>query len=300
MTKAAADIVADYWATDHKAAKPRSWLEHPSVLRHVNRRVTGDADVNGVTWFQRNYVPTPAKLALSLGCGLGGFERDAVRMGISNKFHANDISSGAIRTATDEAAKSGLGDRITYSVIDLDVESLPVKSYDLVFGLSSVHHVFQLEHLFKQIRSSMTPGGLFYLDEYVGPTRFQTNPFVTDAINRIRGLLPADLLANLFSNDGSSIGTYVPSTVEHFEIHDPSEAVRSAEIIPTLKMYFDVLEYRPYGGTLAHMLLSGITGNFEQRNPAHESILNLIMMMDEELETRMGGSDFAVLVAKAK
>ena len=116
----AADRVAEYWATDHKIDRPRSWLEHPVILRNVHRRTTGDPDLNGVQWFQKTFLSGPATLALSLGCGLGGFERNAVRMGIAKSFHANDISSGAIETARQEAKKTGLADVISYSVLDLN------------------------------------------------------------------------------------------------------------------------------------------------------------------------------------
>jgi hypothetical protein len=99
LLRSPARRVADYWATDHKIDRPRSWLDHPVILRHVHERVTGDASVNGVLWFQRKYLPGPVDIALSLGCGLGPFERDAIRMKIAERLFAVDISPGAIGTA---------------------------------------------------------------------------------------------------------------------------------------------------------------------------------------------------------
>ena len=58
------------------------------------------------------------------------------------------------------------------------------------------------------------------------------------------------------------------SPEEVFQQNDPSEAIRSEEIVPTLLRYFDILEFRPYGGAIQHMLLSGITGNFDENNEA--------------------------------
>jgi SAM-dependent methyltransferase len=301
--KSAAEVVADYWATDHKGAKKAiSWLEHPTILRNVCRRITGDPDVRAIDWFQRKYLPETVELALSLGCGDGLFERDAVvRINLAQKFHANDISPGAIQTAKLEAEKAGIADRIDYSVVNLDEDGLPQDTYDAVFGLPSIHHVFRLERLFKNIRASMKPGALFYLDEYVGPSRFQTTPKVTAIINEIRAALPDRLKRSLFTENGSRIlGDYTPSPVEHFERHDPSEAVRSSEIVPLLKMYFDVIEYRPFGGTILHMLLSGMTGNFDESNDGDQALLNVLMRMEEALEDHIGGSDFAVIVARPK
>lgn len=92
-----AQRVADYWATDHNIDRPRSWLDHPVIQRLVRERVTGDQSINGVQWFQQSFLKGPVDAALSLGCGLGGFERDAIRMNIAKKFLATDISPGARR-----------------------------------------------------------------------------------------------------------------------------------------------------------------------------------------------------------
>ncbi len=296
-----AEKVAAYWSTDHKIDRPLSWLEHPAIMRYVNRRVTGDPNLHFVEWFQQAYLPTQVDLALSLGCGLGGFERSACQLRIAQKIDANDISSGAIVTAKAEAEKAGLGDRINYSIVNLDEAGFPEAAYDVVFGNSCVHHVFQLEGLFKRVRKSMKPGALFYLNEYVGPTRFQTSPALTVLINNIRRAFPDVLLRSLFASDGSLIGRYTPSPVEHFEAHDPSEAIRSAEIVPLLKMYFEILEYRPFGGAILHMLLSGIAGNFEESDPKDRALLDVLAIMEESLEDAGAiESDFAVIVARAK
>jgi SAM-dependent methyltransferase len=186
-------------------------------------------------------------------------------------------------------------------VLDLNSGKLPEAAYDVVFALSCIHHVFQLEELFKQVRRAMKPGALFYLDEYIGPSRFRTSDEVTRLINAIRAALPDDLRRDLFANDGRLIGPYAPSPIEHFELHDPSEAVRSAEIVPILKMYFDIIEFRPYGGAILHMLLSGIAGNFQENSPKDVALLNVLVLMEEALEAGCAiEPEFAVMVARAK
>ena len=240
----AAATVSDYWAIDRTKDRV-SWLQHPTMLEFVNRRVSGDPNVSTVEWFRQKYFPQPAELALSLGCGFGGFERDGVNIGIAKKFHANDISEGAVAKAREYAAEAGLANQIEYSVLNLDDATLPAATYDAIFALSAAHHVFQLEKLFRQCRKALKPGGMLFLDEYIGPSRFQCPPMVTDLINRLRTILPEKYRKSLLANDGSLVYPYVPSPVEHFEKHDPSEAVRSGEIISTLKLYFDIVEYRP-------------------------------------------------------
>ena len=207
-------------------------------------------------------MPQPADLALSLGCGFGEFDRAVIRSGIARKLHANDVSAGAIERARASAQNEGLSEISNTASWTLTKRASRQNTYDAVLAASSVHHVFQLEELFKQIRGTLKPGGYFFLDEYIGPSRFQTSAFATDVINRLLSALPERYRQNLHLNDGSLIKGYTPTPVEHFEKLDPSEAVRSAEIVSTLRMYFDIVDFLPYGGGILHMLLSGITGQF--------------------------------------
>lgn len=294
-------IVSEYWAVDRKMERPLSWLEHKTVLEFVHRRATGSPQKSTYQWFKESYFPQPAELALSLGCGLGGFERTAIAIGLARRFQANDLSAGAIEKAKASALEAGMADKIEYSVANLNEIVLPPATYDAIFGISSVHHVFELERLFAQCRQALKPGALLFLDEYIGPSRFQTTPFVTDLINRLLAVLPPRYRTSQFTNDGRTIDCYTPSTIEHFEKFDPSEAVRSGEIINALKLHFDIVEIRPYGGTILHMLMSGITGNFDENVDIDAVLIQIIATFEEALEEAGAiQSDFAAIVAKSR
>jgi SAM-dependent methyltransferase len=296
----AADTVSDYWAID-RSQNRHSWLQHPVALETVNRRVSGDPKISSVQWFKNKFVRKPFGLCLSLGCGHGGFERSGLAIGLANRFHANDLSTGAIAQAREAATAAGVGDKIEYSVLDLDGCTFPPARYDAIFALSAAHHVYQLENLFRECRKALKPGGLMFLDEYIGPSRFQTRPEVVDAINRLRSVWPAKYRRNLFANDGTAMGPYVPSPVEHFEKHDPSEAVRSSELVSTLKMYFDIVEMRPYGGAIQHMLFSGLIGNFDESNESDIALLRTIATFEELMESAgVIESEFAAIVARPR
>jgi len=296
-----AEIVSQYWGHQLQRARPVSWLEHKVILEFIHRRVSGDPNVSTHQWFKNSFFSEPAQLCLSLGCGFGAFERMAISIGIARKFHANDISKGAIERARQAAFEAGLADQIEYTVMNLDEAALPEDTYDAIFGLSSVHHVCNLERLFRQCRIALKPSGLMFLDEYIGPSRFQTSTEVTELINGVLGLLPDQYRRSLFTNDGTTIDRYVPSPIEHFEKHDPSEAIRSADIVSTLQNDFEIIEFRPCGGTILHMLLTGITGNFDENKEVDIALLNLLAWFEMTLEKYgMISSDFAAIVAKPK
>ena len=267
----------------------------------LHRRITGDPQVSTVAWFKQKFFPKPVDLCLSMGCGFGDFERAAISLGIAKAFHANDLSKGAVDSARERANQAGFSGQIDYRVANLDeIELLPT-TYDAVFGISSVHHVFQLERLFRLVRHSLKPGGIFLLDEYIGPSRFQSSPAVTELINKLLALFPECYRRNLLESGPQFVERYVPCTVDHFEALDPSEAIRSGEIMSTLRMYFDILEYRPYGGAILHMLFSGIMGNFDEHNEKDVLLLNVLATCEEMMEqSGTLDSDFAVIVARPK
>jgi hypothetical protein len=144
-------------------------------------------------------------------------------------------------------------------------------------------------------------GGLFILGEYIGPSRFQTSPLVNDIINRVLKILPGRYRRNLYREDGSTIDHRSNPPIWWFDQNDPSEAVRSAEIVPTLRQFFDIVEMRPYGGAILHFLLSGIAGNFDENDERDRALLNLLTLLEDVLEeTGAIQSDFAVIVARPR
>jgi SAM-dependent methyltransferase len=124
-----------------------------------------------------------------------------------------------------------LGFRIEYSALDLNEATLPRSTYDAIFILSAAHHVFELEHLFAHCHAALKPGGLLILDEYIGPSRFQTSAETVALINDLLATLPRRLRRNLLARNGSTIDSYGPASINYYERTDPSEAVRSSEIM---------------------------------------------------------------------
>ena len=90
-------------------------------------------------------------------------------------------------------------------------------------------------------------------------------------------------------------------TIKHMINHDPSEAVRSADIEALVKTHFDVIGEWNWGGTLNHLVFQSIAGNFDARNAYHRSLVELLIHHENVL-IREGvlPSDFKVFIARHK
>jgi hypothetical protein len=90
-----------------------------------------------------------------------------------------------------------------------------------------------------------------------------------------------------------------PSSVEEMNRHDPTEAVHSEDIVPLVRKIFRMVEFNPIGGTILHMMLQDIIGNFQTGSDADECILRLICQLEWNLiSSPQLGSDFAYFVAR--
>ena len=189
---------------------------------------------------------------------------------------------------------------LSYRVADLNTVELPECRYDVVFGISSVHHIAQLEHLFREVFLSLKPGGYFVLDEFIGPSQFQWPDEQLAIINEQLERLPEEFKRPISNSDMVKGGVERPS-LEHMNTYDPSEAIRSGEIMGLLPWYFDVIEVKGYGGTLLHLLLDEIAGHFLPDDPrGMEYLRSFFEVEDQMIASGKFHHDFATIITQRK
>lgn len=257
--------VATYWDdarySEGKALLGRYWWEVPGMAERWNRMVTGDPHLDHYRDVAQRYLaPRQARIALTLGCGSGHNERKWAAEHRFDVHDAIDISMASIAEAKSLAAHEGLP-QLRYTVGDLNHLTLTPAHYDVIFAEHSLHHVAALEHLMAQVSQALKPGGLLIVDEFVGPSRFQWTDRQLTAITGTLSILPESLRRSR-TQEGVLKRTVPRPTIKQMLEIDPSEAVRSAEIPALLRQHTHVLEWRPYGGALLHLLLEDIAGNF--------------------------------------
>jgi ubiquinone/menaquinone biosynthesis C-methylase UbiE len=257
-------------------------MAHPLVRRYINRSIGGDEEPWPLDWFQQRYPGQTFSRALSIGCGSGALERDLVRRGIVRHIEAFDASPLSIDLARTMAAEEGFSDLISYSVADFNAVSLQPSSFDLICFHQSLHHVQLLEQLLFQVRRALRPNGMLYLDEFIGPSRTFWNDQTLRWYRALYHLFPRNV-------------RYFDDFAMPVQEEDPSEAIRSSEILSRLVIGFTVEEFRGYGGNILAMLFPDLV----VESLTDEQVRTMIIAEQELIKG--GAAPFhAVIVARPK
>lgn len=273
----------------------RYWQSHPVTLRHINRLITGDADKSWLAFTKRRFVPEVLERGLSLGSGHGWAEREAIALGLCQALDGFDISEEALEVARRQADERGLGERLDYRQADLNTLELAPDAYDITIAAQVLHHIEALEHLLDQLVAALRPGGLLVVNEYIGPARFQWLDKTEYLMNRMLDVLPEDKKLNPFNGFVKERMDRAPAEV--IAESDPSESIRSDEIVQLLEARFEILYRADFGGTLLQFLLADIAANFSPDDPKDVALLDLLSLFEEVLiAERVLPSDFAFFV----
>src|SRR5215212_344230 len=270
---------ARYWDREVVAQEYQSWMSHPHVRWAIISAVSGSPQEWPLDWFTSWLKGRTFRRGLSIGCGSGGLERDLLTRGICAEMDAFDGSPESLRIAREEAAKAGLADRIHYFPGNFNEPHLPENAYDVVFAHQSLHHVAKLEKLYRAVLRALRPDGLFYLDEYVGPSSQQWNAISFAAHRALYDMIP----------ESQRLASVLPLPIEPA---DPSEAIRSDEILPQLSIGFDILERRDYGGNL----LGPIFPYVEQS----DSLIDSLITAEQELLSAGQPSFYTIVIARPR
>lgn len=262
----------------------------------MNPLISGLAEVGWLEAVAREYFPAPVKRALSLGCDGGGLERHGLQLRIAEAFDAYDVSAEAVKLAQSLARDAGQSSAINYAVANLNKLEFAGQKYGAVFASQSLHHIEALEHYLEQLQGALLPGGLFILNEFIGPNQLQWTEAQLRHANRLLGTIPEEL-RQLIREPGVKHRIARP-TIEHMNSYDPTEAIRSAEIMPAVEKLFTIVSRKDFGGTLLHLVLDNIAGNLSFSD---EGLQLLRSFFAEEQRLIANGeitSDFTLVVAR--
>ena len=255
-----------YWDdVAHHTDTSDIWMAHPLVRAAINRRVTGNP----------NLWPFPAilgerrfKNAVSIGCGTGGLERSL--------RNAVDDMTGIDASESALAEARRLAPDIRYVAADARA-FLRGKTFEAIFFHQSLHHFDRIDELMTIARDALAPAGLLILDEYIGPSRFEWTFARLLGPNLVHRMLPR----------GTRRAKIVRAPINR---DDPTEAIRSSDIVPAVLSHFRIVERHNYGGHLLSLLYPNMNRSAPRFD---EAVGQMIAYEDGTLDD----SFYAVIIA---
>jgi SAM-dependent methyltransferase len=284
--------VATFWDENRRKVTldPAFWMAHPACREAINRRIGEDPSEWTLDRFRRLHSPAPFQRGISWGSGLGAFERAVVRLGIAREVDAFDLSPASVADARSIARKEGI-EGVRFQLGDFNDPAIERGRYDAVFFHQSLHHVSALERLFRRLAIALRPGAALYIDEYVGPARGSWRPGMLDAAQSVLDRVPPEARLRR---------TLAFPVCEE----DPSEAIRSDEIAKFVREFFDIREWKPYGGQIVDLVFPAISREWAHSPAGCRATLEMLKLEDEELARNPDSSHylyaFGTLKSKAR
>jgi ubiquinone/menaquinone biosynthesis C-methylase UbiE len=287
----------EHWNTIEQATSGGErlfWLQQPRVAWHYEQKSL----IDGMLW--QYWIPKilgrPAESALEIGCGNGAALVSLLRAPTAQQLVGMDLDESRF-TCGRKAIEDGASN-IRFIAGDINDCRLDKEAFEVIYTIQAFHHFEKMERIFAEIHDALQPGGWCILDEYVGPARFQWTERQMTLTAQLLGVMPREL--RMFTH-GAEKRAERRSPVEEVIRVCPSEAIRSQDIVPLFYETFDVIHHLKLGGTIQHILYSGIIHNFRDDDPATDHLIDCIDGLESAfIESGTIDSDFVLLIGRKR
>ncbi|MBE9187210.1 methyltransferase domain-containing protein [Microcoleus sp. LEGE 07076] len=283
------DKIAQYWSQRSLNAGRRwNWWSCRQVIRYLNRRVCG-LELNGFSQglcYRAKDILGSKKLdvGVSIGCGIGVKEMNLIRWGLVNRMVCFELSEERIRQAEEEAKKRSLSQFIEFRREDAFQSVGNSEKFDLVHWNNSLHHMPDTCFAIEWSKKKLKPGGLFMMDDYVGPNYIQFSDECLNLGSLIRKKLPKKYLLHPASSPENI--HFLDTQCQRPELSkiiakDPSEAIDSENILVGVKKVFPDAEIVHTGGVVYFAALPPLYANFDPEDEFDTGLLESLLLIDE-------------------
>jgi SAM-dependent methyltransferase len=290
---------AEHWARNTQP-QPRSgirnWWQSPHIWRHINSLLGAENEAGQHAGFSGLIERTAGRRltrAISVGCGTGAKEMRLIRSGIVEHFDLYEITEPRIALGIAEAEKLGISDKVTWHRADAFAECRRT-DYDLVHWNNALHHMLDTDAAVAWSIERLKGGGIFAMDDFVGPSRFQWSDQDLAYAAAFRRDLPSRLM-RVTDGDGE---LYKPElqrpTIEAMIAMDPTEAADSEAIVPAIRKRMPGATLIPTGGVIYQLATRYILGNFSEETD-DIAFLKLGLTLDRALST-LDNTHYAVAI----
>lgn len=281
------DLVGKHWSSIapllNLVGEPQRirWWQHPPIRRHMRQSVYGrplEGFCAGLNTRYRGLIGN--RLPLERGSPLGGEnglkEMALLKAGIVKRFDVFELAETRIATEREIAARQHLEAQISFNYGNAFQDLDQTVSYDLVHWNNALHHMLDVERAIEWSWQLLTPGGLLYMDDFVGPTHFGWTEQMLLAASAVRQSLPDRLLV-----DPRNPAALLPRVLkkvdpEKLKQSDPSEAADSSRILDCATRRFLGAKVVLTGVVSYSLTLLSVLANLtEEDQPLHRRLLML-------------------------
>lgn len=276
------------------------WWQDARIIAHINKRVCGE----NVAGFSQGLIQKikadhalelPFHQGISVGCGTALKEIHLVKENIVAHFHLYELSDERIEIGKKNIERAGLSSRLQYikgNAFDLVKEA---GCYDLVHWNNSLHHMFDVLQAVQWSKKILRSGGLFYMDDFIGPTGFQWTDRQLELASRVREIFRGSTYISDPRGKGDLPTEMTRPNAARLWQDDPSEAADSSNILDAIKATFTKPFIQTTGGVIYHLALKDMLANFDHEET--DSILLDLLLLIDELVADLGENHYAVALA---
>lgn len=272
-----------YVSTPHTGSRhlipqgPLSWWDSPAIIMMCADRVADDPDVSFYDFLVRHYMLSSFDKGLSLCCRLPGIETDLMITNICKSFDViDDVKTVERMMAGTSKERSAC--------------------YDFVVCVDFLHRLKSPRIFLKRIAPLLKGEAMFIAIEYTGSTGFgwsEREIEVADMVHVLLGKKTGRLTASAKSTTDAS-----PSVVSQ-------NALGSAEVLPAVGDFFDILDNRYFAGPLFELvinpLLRSVIPAGTTESPEMKKIIWSVAGMDQILAKEgIFRNNYQMIVAKKR
>lgn len=277
---------------------PTNWWVIPAIQKRWNEKISGDENISYSEYLAQKYPAAPYSLSLLVpACGTGSHEQRLTASNYYKEVFGFDISKACIEEAQEKAAKNAQSETtFRYVIADAHTLELAENSYDVVLFHSSIHHIDKLDIFVEKIYKSLKKNGLLILHDFVGANRLNWTKEQLAAANTALQLIPKHLRKK-WKTQTLKTHIYCPGWWRMY-LSDPSEAVESENILPSIRKRFEILTEKKLGGDIIHLVLKDISHHFMIENAENQNVLKQLFDFEDAYLSQKTQSDFMFGVYK--
>lgn len=260
-----------------------NWYDVPYVVKHVQKNITGNGETNYATYLVEKYFKGRKDIRmLSPGCGGGVKELQFAKISAFERIDGFDIAATRVEQAKKKASELGLTNTNFFvgDIYDLKVD----EKYDILLFDSCLHHFDNLDKLLEKVKTYIKPKGFLVIMEFTGPNRYQYTTNHVRKCNEALKLIPKTHRVFLKSSLVKE-KIWAPGYVRMY-ISDPSEGIRSGEILPEIYKQFNIVEEKKFGGDLLAPVLKGTVHHYIGKDDSNHILDKLFEFEESYLKSQ--------------